>query len=526
MKSAGEVGPRLVQFFGALGLCLALSFAACAPQSCEHCNLLLEQSAARRGYLNADGSFDRNAARGATLGHLKRFVALDTQNPPGNEGLLADELAHVLAGLPGVEIHVLPVEEDPARANFVARLRAERPTARPVLVLAHMDVVGAQPENWSTPPFTPTMKAGFLHGRGVIDDKGMLAAMVTAFSALSQQRGELARDIILLATAGEEGGPPVGVDRVLEQHRDLLSGSAADGAPPSATGLAEFALNEGGRVRLVDGRVHTVNIQTTEKLAYNVTVSAAGPSGHGSVPLPENALAALARAVERVHAWRAPVRLNDTTRRFFAGLAAIEADPAVRADMQAVGGAPNAGAPSAEALAAAERLADGNVLFNAVLRSGASLTRLNGGIRDNVIPSSGTANFNLRVVPGDDVLALVAAMEAAGGEPSVHFALVGEPRESPPVSPVETALFRALERAARELAPDVAVMPFMSTGATDGAALRAVGIPTYGILPFPLELQDELRMHGDDERVSLDALGFGTELVYRTLLYAAQDRGV
>jgi acetylornithine deacetylase/succinyl-diaminopimelate desuccinylase-like protein len=446
--------------------------------------------------------FDRTAAAAETLDHLSKLIALDTRNPPGNEERVALYLEAALSDVEGVTTHVLPAGE--GRANFLAHLHAASPSGRPVLVLGHMDTVGAQEEAWSTPPLEPTLRDGYLYGRGAIDDKGMLAAATTALRALAAQRDALSRDVILLATAAEEGGEPVGVDRVIEQHRELL----AD---------AEFALNEGGRVRIIDRRVRAVNVQTTEKLSYNVRLTAAGPSGHGSVPLPDNALAALARACARLHDWRAPIRLNATTRLYFSGLASIERDERVREDMLAlVGDDPELG------LAAGERLARSSALHNAVLRSAGSLTLLEGGIRSNVIPSSGTANFNVRALPDDDIHEVIEAMRVAAGEPSVHLELVGEPKTAPAGSSVETALYRALSEAATTMAPEAVVMPFMSTGATDGAALRAAGIPTYGILPFPMVMEDELRMHGDDERVPVRALGWGTELLYRTLAAAAR----
>ena len=326
----------------------------------------------------------------------------------------------------------------------------------------------------------------------------MLAAATVALWALSERRDELSRDVVLLATAAEEGGPAVGIQRVIDEHLELL-------------GEPEFALNEGGRIRIANGAIRSVSIQTTEKIYYEVRVTATGPSGHGSVPLPDNALAALARAVGRIHEWRAPVRLNETTRLYFSRLAEIEEDLEARRAMREL-----VGDNSSSAAAAAERLSR-DPLHNAVLRTGQSLTLLNGGIRANVIPSDGAATFNVRVMPGDDVREIMAAMQAAAAEAAVRLELVGEPRTSPPVSPVETALYRALEESSRAMAPAAVVMPFMSTGATDGAALRGIGIPTYGILPFPLATEDELRMHGDNERVPLAALGWAAEFLYRTL---------
>ena len=445
----------------------------------------------------APSGWDRAAGARATRAHLEALIRLDTQNPPGNEMRTARYLDSVLRRLPGVETHVL--EAAPGRANFIARLRATRATGRPILVMGHMDVVGADTTKWETPPFEPTVKGDYLYGRGTIDDKGMIAATVAVLEQLAPHRDRLTRDVILLGTAAEEGGD-VGIELVLAKHWDLIKD-------------AEFALNEGGRVRVANGMVRTVNVQTTEKVPYNVVATAKGTSGHGSVPLPGNALAALARAVNRVHEWKAPVMLNETTRLYFARLATIERDPAAKAAMLTIG---RSGATRAQIDAAARVLAR-EPLHNAVLRSGQSLTLLNGGIRSNVIPSEGKATFNVRVLPGDDVAKVVAEMQRAAGESQVTFALDGAPRTPPPPSPVGSALFRSMEAAALAMEPRTTVIPFMSTGATDGAYLREKGMPTYGILPMPLPMEDELRMHGDNERVPVAALGWAAEYIYRVV---------
>lgn len=443
--------------------------------------------------------YDRVAGQAATLERLQELVRLDTRNPSGNELLTARWFDSLFATVPGIERHVLPAAE--GRANFIARLRAARPTARPVILMGHMDVVGADSTKWDFPPLEPTIRDGYLYGRGTIDDKGMLAAGATAMLILASQRDQLTRDIIFVATAAEEGGPAIGVDRIVELHRDLL-------------GDAEFALNEGGRIRADGATLRTVNIQVTEKVPYNLVLEATGPSGHGSVPIPGNALAALARAVSRVHEWLPPVRLNETTRLYFARLAEVEADPALRAAMETVA---RVSATRVE-LDAAATVLRGVPIHNAVLGAGLSLTLLNGGIRSNIIPSDGIATFNLRVTPDEDVGGLLEELRRIAAEPQVTIRLDREIVSPPPPSPVTTPLYRAMEAAALAMAPSAVVIPFMSTGATDGAVLRAAGIPTYGILPFPLHMEDELRMHGDNERVPLPALGWATEFLYRTLL--------
>jgi acetylornithine deacetylase/succinyl-diaminopimelate desuccinylase-like protein len=445
----------------------------------------------------APQGFDRAAARRDARAHLEALIRLDTQNPPGNERLTAAYFDSVLSGVPGIETRILDVGD--GRANFLARLRATRASERPILVMGHMDVVGADTSKWETPPFEPTERDGYLYGRGAIDDKGPLAATVSALVQLARQRDRLRRDVILLGTAAEEGGD-VGINWVVDSAFDLIR-------------EAEFALNEGGRIRIQDGRVHTVNIQTTEKVYYEVVALARGTSGHGSVPLPDNALAALARAVARVHEWHPPVRLNETTRLYFARLALVERSAELRAAMEQLSAVDADSATIARAAAVLSR----EPLYNAVLRTAGSLTLLRGGIRSNVIPSEASATFNVRALPGEDIRAFVRRMNEVGGESQVTFTLTGEPTADPPPSPVSTELFNAMERSAKAMAPDVVVLPFMSTGATDGAALRARGIPTYGILPFPLIMEDELRMHGDNERVPLGALGWGTEYIYRVL---------
>jgi acetylornithine deacetylase/succinyl-diaminopimelate desuccinylase-like protein len=445
--------------------------------------------------------FDRAAAQRDTLALLKELIALDTQNPPGNEVLVARRLDALLRGVPGIETRVL--DPGDGRANFIARLRALKPTKRAVLVMGHMDTVGADAAKWTSPPFQPVERDGYLYGRGAIDDKGALAATAVAMRLLAARRDTLDRDIILLGTAAEESGGDQGMARVLKEHFDLIKD-------------AEFALNEGGRVRLRKGDIYSINVQVTEKISYTVLATARGTSGHGSVPLPDNPIAALSRALGRVHAAQQPARVNEITRAYFAGLAKVEQDPAMRDAMQAIGTARDQGAID-KAAAVLSR----DPVHNAVLRDAVSLTMLAGGIRSNIIPSDATATLNMRVLPDGDPRAFVAELTRVGGEKQVTFALQREPQKPPPVSATTTALYQAMESAGRTMAPNAVVVPMLSPGATDGAALRAAGIPTYGILPLPLEQEDELRMHADNERVPLSSLGWATEYLYRVLATVA-----
>jgi acetylornithine deacetylase/succinyl-diaminopimelate desuccinylase-like protein len=441
--------------------------------------------------------FDRAAAQRDTLALLKQLVALDTQNPPGNELLVAKHLEGFLRGVPGIETRIL--DPGDGRANFIARLRATTPTKRAVLVMGHMDVVGADTSKWTSPPFQPTERDGFLYGRGTIDDKGALAATAVAMRLLAARRDSLDRDIILLGTAAEESGGDQGISRILKDHFDLIKD-------------AEFALNEGGRVRARSGKVYSINIQVTEKISYGVVATARGTSGHGSVPLPDNPIAALSRALARVHDARQPARVGDVTRAYFSGLANVEQDPAMRQAMQAI-----ATAKGQAAIDKAAAVLSRDPVHNAVLRDAVSLTMVSGGIRANIIPSEATATLNARILPDGDIRAFVAELNRIGAEKQVTFAIQREPQKAPPVSSTKTPLYQAMATVGSAMSPDAAVVPMLSTGATDGAALRAAGIPTYGILPLPLEQEDELRMHGDNERVPVSSLGWGTEYLYRVL---------
>jgi len=435
----------------------------------------------------APHGFDRAQAQTDTEAYLVKLIGIDTQNPPGNELRAAKYLESVLSGVSGIETQV--IEMTPGRANFIAHLHATRPSKKAVLIMDHIDVVGVDLTKWQTPPFEPTVRNGYLYGRGAIDDKGMLAVSMTALLCLAKQRDALDRDIILLATAAEESGGE-GIRWILEREFSRIEG-------------AEFALNEGGRIRAESGRIPVVNIQTTEKIPYNI-------------PLPDHALAALARAALKVHEWKTPVRLNSTTRSYFSGLARLERDQAMKRAMETLASSRDSVATdqAAEVVSLEPR-------YSAQLRTGVSLTILNGGIRSNVIPSQGTANLNVRVLPGEDIREIMTEIDRVAGERQVIFSLVGESRASPPISPTTTALYGALVEAAGVMAPDAVVTPMMSTGGTDGAALRAKGIPTYGILPLPMAVEDELRMHDDNERVPVAALGWGAEYLYRVLFIVA-----
>ncbi len=427
--------------------------------------------------------------------HLQRLIQVDTTNPPGNELVLARYLEEVLSS-DGIETRLFePVEN---RAAVVARIPGTG-AARPVMLLAHMDVVGVEREQWSVDPFGGIIRDGYLYGRGAIDDKGMLAVNLMTMLLLQRRLaagGErLSRDVVFVATSDEEAGGEYGIEWLISSHPRLIE--------------AEFALNEGGRVRIVNGAPLYVAVQTSEKVSHLLTVTARGPAGHASVPLAGNALVRLGRALAAIGDHREPLVLLPATRRFFERLSQVWPEPAEsRAMTDLVASDPERSARGSAALAAIPA-------FDALLRTGISPTIMRGGATPNVIPGEAEAVLCVRTLPGERLDATIGRLsEVVPDDISITVTARGE---DSPVSDFSSPLFAAIEAAVQELIPGIATVPYLSTGTTDSAHLRRQGIQAFGLLPFPLEPGDEQRMHGHDERVPLSSLAFGTRLVFEAV---------
>ena len=443
---------------------------------------------------------DWDAVREETVRHLRRLIQLNTVNPPGNEITVARYLDSTLRSA-GIETHLF--EPAPGRAAFVARLKGTG-TKQPVLLMAHMDVVGVEPDQWTVDPFAAVEKDGYVYGRGAIDDKGMLAANLVTMLLLKRNvidaGGSLQRDVVLVANSDEEAGGDWGMGWLIANQPDLIR--------------AEFALNEGGRTRVVNGRPLYVAVQNTEKVAHNVRVIAKGPGGHASVPLSGNAISRLARAMARIAAHEEPVRINPTTRVFFSELSAVWPNATERRAMADVA------SRDPRRIARGARVLSAIPIYNAVLRNGISPTLIDGGIRTNVIPTEATANLNIRTLPGQSIDSVVARLRRAVADKQVSFEVDGDTIDAP-ASSFRSPMFTAIADAVRTVDSTIAVVPYMSTGATDSARLRAWGVQTYGVLPFPLAPEDEERMHGNDERVPVASLLFGTKVIYLATINVA-----
>lgn len=432
---------------------------------------------------------------------LQRLVRMNTYNNPerghpGNELALVEWVADYLRGQGVGSVKVF--ETAPGRGCLVARLRGG---GEPFLMMAHVDTVDVEPGQWTVDPLAGEIRDGFLWGRGAVDDKGMAACMIAAFVRAHRERTALSRDVILLLTADEEAGGELGVKFMVEHHLDEIR--------------AAVAVNEGGTIVSSGGRVEFVAIQCTEKTMHNATLIASGTGGHSSRPHDDSAIDKLARAVDRVSAFQPPVKLNDVTQGFFLGRAGIERDADLAAHFRRLG---EGDASSAGVVAA-------QPTYNAMLRSTVATTMLDAGIRFNVIPSEARATLNIRLLPGEEIDAFIDSLHAHLGR-SADVRIEPEvPRErrepeAPPSLP-RGPMYEAIERVARATYPDAVVMPSMSTGATDSRDLRLAGIPSYGILPFPMEESDLQRMHGNDERIPVGAPEAGAEFMYRLILEIA-----
>jgi acetylornithine deacetylase/succinyl-diaminopimelate desuccinylase-like protein len=444
---------------------------------------------------------DWSAAARETLENLRTMIRFDTVNPPGHEIQVARFLDDIFRAA-GIETHLF--EPAPGRGALVARIRGTG-ARRPVLIMAHMDVVGVERAHWSVDPFAADVKDGYLYGRGAIDDKGMLAANLETMLLLKRhvidRGGTLSRDVIFVANSDEEQSGAWGMGWLIEHHPELIR--------------AEFALNEGGRTRIVGGRLLYVAVQNTEKVPHSVTLTAHGPGGHASIPLAGNAILRLGRALAKIGAYREPVQVNATTREFFSELGRVWPNAGERRAMLDVVSA------DPRRVQRGARLLQRIPVFDAVLRNGISATLVQGGIRTNVIPTDATATLNVRTLPGQSIDGVVARLRRVVADPMVEIAVTSR-GEDAPASDFHSPMFASIRESALALDPSLAVVPYLSTGATDSARLRAWGMQAFGLLPFPMSQDDEDRMHGNDERIPLASLDFGTRMIYGAVLRIAR----
>jgi len=432
---------------------------------------------------------DPNQAKAREI--LERVISMQTSEGHGQVPVMAEYLAGELraAGIPAADISILPLGET---ASLVARFRGDGSGGRPIVLMAHMDVVAARREDWERDPFQLVEENGYFYGRGTLDVKGGAATLVTAFCSLRQRGVVPDRDLILALTADEEGGPNNGVQWLLANDRDLIA--------------ADYAINvDAGGPEIRGGRVSALTVQAAEKVFASFTLTVHNRGGHSSLPGPENAIYRLAAGLQRLATLVLPTHTSEITRAYFAAQATL-ASGADAADMRAV-----SVLPTDEA--AARRLSASSPFYNAMLRTTCVPTLLEGGHAENALPQTARATVNCRLLPDEKPADVLQALARAVADPQIEIAPRGTPTPSPP-SPLVPEVRLAIEAAAKATWGAVPIVPMMETGATDGLFLRNAGMPVYGVTGIAYDPED-VRAHGRDERILVKSFEEGIGFIER-----------
>ncbi len=433
-----------------------------------------------------------DSIRDEAVGYLRDLLCLNTVNPPGNEIIACSYLANVLAR-EGIKSTIL--ESAPTRANLVARIKGDG-RAAPLLMMVHVDVVPVERQRWTHDPFGGEIENGFLYGRGALDTKELAAMELAIMLLLKRNNVPLARDVIFMANADEEAGGILGAKWMVENHPDLIR--------------AEYGINEGGGfgTNILGKRIY--GIQTGEKGTARFSLRAHGKPGHASVPQRENAVLKLARGLDKLGNATFPTHVTATARGYIEGLA------------KAVGGSAGSslrglldqknGARAFENLPIDEGLRG---LLYAMLHNTATPTKLSAGSKINVIPSVAEAQVDARLVPGQTPETFLRELRAVlDQEYEIEFhqpTMTGI--EADPQSPLYDTIVRNLRRHD----PEAVILPDLVVGATDARHVTKLGTKVYGFCPMFGEASEMERVHGDDERISLANVGFGTHVLYEVV---------
>jgi acetylornithine deacetylase/succinyl-diaminopimelate desuccinylase-like protein len=429
---------------------------------------------------------------------LKELIEIDTSTAAGRTGDAARAMARRLidAGLPEADVRVVSVV--PGIYNLVARYRGTGAGGRPILLMAHIDVVPASREDWSFEPFEFRELDGHYYGRGTRDNKAGAAMLVSNFIRYRQEGFVPSRDLVIVLT-GDEETTGDSIKGLLEDHGDLVA--------------AEFALNtDGGGGELRDGKATAFSVQTAEKVYLSFQLDVRDRGGHSSVPGPDNAIYRLSEALVRLSKFAFPVRLNDTTRTFF-DRAAENQPAAIARDMRALA--------REDDMDAAGRLAAESPFYNAMMRTTCVATQLSGGHAENALPQLARATVNCRMLPDDPPDRVEATLRKVLAEPALEMSRIDPPTPSP-ASPLRPDVMDPIEQLAAEMWPGTVVVPQMSTGATDGAFTRNAGIPTYGVSAIFAPI-DDIRAHGRDERVGVEEYHRAAEFWHRLVKALASN---
>jgi acetylornithine deacetylase/succinyl-diaminopimelate desuccinylase-like protein len=429
---------------------------------------------------------------------FKELVEINTTHSTGSttEAAIAVAKRLKVAGFADPDIQI--GGPSPKKENLVARYRGST-RRKPLLLLAHLDVVEARREDWSVDPFQLLERDGYLYGRGTGDDKAQAAIWVATLIRLKRERFQPDRDLILALTADEESGTENGVKWLLQNHRDWID--------------AGLCLNEGGEAQMRGGKYLLSGLQTSEKNHVRFGLEAKNKGGHSSRPIQDNAIVHLSAGLVRLGAFDFPVALDQVTRGFFEATARLESGQ-LAADLRGAAQQP----PD---LAAIQRLSQ-SPLYNALMRTTCVPTRVDAGHADNALPQTARATISCRILPSDSVENVKRTLREVLHDDQISISQVNQAVINPP-SPITRELLDPLERVTQEMWPGIPVIPMMQTGATDGRHLRAAGIPTYGMSGLFHDV-DDVRAHGRDERVGVKQFFESEEFLYRLVKAMSSSR--
>jgi acetylornithine deacetylase/succinyl-diaminopimelate desuccinylase-like protein len=434
----------------------------------------------------------------------KELVEINTTLSAGSCTAAAEAMAARLkaAGLPATDMQVLAPADRPKDGALIATLRGQDRQARPILLLAHVDVVEAKREDWARDPFTLVEEDGWFYARGASDDKAMAAVFTDSLIRYQREGFRPRRDIKLALTCGEETPETFnGVQWLIRNHPDALQ--------------AAFALNEGAGGELdVNGEPTTLQIQAGEKVYQDFTLETTNAGGHSARPTRDNAISHLAAGLARLADWQFPISVNPVTRAYFEAQAKLA--PTFAADIRAVLRNP----PDQ---AAADKLWGANPGWNSMLRTTCVATMVNAGHALNALPQRARANVNCRILPGGSVESVRETLMTVVADDTIKVTAIAEPGSPSAPPPLTPQILEPAGKVGEQLWRGVAIVPTMSVGATDGRFLNAAGTPTYGLSGM-FHDREGSRAHGLNERIRVKSLMDGRKFLYEVVkIYANQS---
>jgi acetylornithine deacetylase/succinyl-diaminopimelate desuccinylase-like protein len=415
---------------------------------------------------------------------LSAYVRVDTVNPPGNETRACEFLGAILDA-EGIPYEMYYPDGDLSRGTLVARLASDGSRGKSLILLNHTDVVPFERDHWTVEPLGGEIREGFIWGRGAMDMKGMGIMELVSFLIHKRQGLPLRRDLVFMAVADEEAGSAFGVEFLDRDHPELLD--------------CEYVINEGGggSTEVLGVERNTFNIGVSEKGPLWLTLRAHGRPGHGSVPHDDNAADRLTRALFRIQEWKRPLQPAPEVREYFRQL-----HEAGIIDRE----------PTDEVMA---EFAETNPRLKSVQMNSISLTTLKAGVKHNVIPAMAEATLDVRLVPGYDPDEFIREITEVIDDEKVDVERVFV--SSTPPSRLDTELYQVMVREARNAIEDAVVVPAVSSGFTDSRVFRRRGVTAYGFTPTLTGPSEQGRVHGNDERISIDNLRLACQILHQTV---------